>query len=154
MTNPLQTMQLATPAKIRRGAAHTVVQVSGFTLIELLIAMAVAAILAAIAFPAYQDQVRRVRRAEARAALQEVAVRQQEFYLNNRTYTAAFGATGLNMPATAADGLYTLAVTNPAGCPVASCFRLQATPVGAQLADDCGTLVLTSVGTKLPAACW
>ncbi len=126
----------------------------GFTLIELLIAMVVVAILAALAFPAYQDQVMRSRRAEARAALQEVAVRQQAFFLNNRTYTTSFGTAGINFPTTTESGFYNLSVTNPAGCAIGSCYQLQAVPTGAQARDSCGTLVLTSVGTKLPVACW
>jgi type IV pilus assembly protein PilE len=126
----------------------------GFTLVELLITMVVVAILAAIAFPAYVDHVMRARRSEARAALQEMAVRQQAFFLNSRTYTSTLGATGLNVAATTESGFYNLSVTNSASCPIASCFQLEATPTGPQAGDSCGTLVLTSVGTRLPAGCW
>jgi type IV pilus assembly protein PilE len=121
---------------------------------ELLIALAIAAILATLAYPAYQDQVMRARRAEARAALQEVALRQQEFFLNSRSYTTSFGASGISLPTTTDGGFYSLSVANPAGCPIASCYRLEGSPTGVQTNDSCGTLVLTSVGTKLPAGCW
>ncbi|OZB35221.1 MAG: pilus assembly protein PilE, partial [Alishewanella sp. 34-51-39] len=45
----------------------------GFTLIELMVVVAVIAILASIAFPAYQDSVRKSRRTEARDLLLSAA---------------------------------------------------------------------------------
>ena len=41
----------------------------GFTLIELMIAVAIVGILAGIAYPSYQDSVRKSRRADAQGAL-------------------------------------------------------------------------------------
>ena len=45
----------------------------GFTLIELMIVVAVVAILVAIAYPSYQEQIRKSRRAQAKADLVEYA---------------------------------------------------------------------------------
>jgi len=49
---------------------------AGFTLIEMLVTVAVISILAAIAYPSYQDQVRRSRRAEAQSLLMDIGTRQ------------------------------------------------------------------------------
>ncbi len=55
---------------------------NGFTLIEVLIVVAIVGILAAIAYPSYVDQVNKVRRADAQAALVELAARLQEYYVD------------------------------------------------------------------------
>ncbi len=49
----------------------------GFTLIELMIVVAIIGILATIAYPSYQDQVRKSRRASAMIAVEEVAQAQE-----------------------------------------------------------------------------
>ena len=59
---------------------------SGFTLIELAIVVAVVAILAAVAFPTYKDQVRKSRRSEAIAELSQLALEQEKFRANNTQY--------------------------------------------------------------------
>lgn len=66
-------------------------QAKGFTLIELMITVAIVAILGAVAYPAYTDQIRKGKRADARAALLNL-LQQQERYMTQRNTYLAFGA--------------------------------------------------------------
>jgi type IV pilus assembly protein PilE len=67
-------------------------QLRGFTLIELLITVAIIAILAAVALPAYNDYSQRAKLTEAFSGLAEFRVRMEQFYQDNRRYDGA----GLN----------------------------------------------------------
>ena len=71
---------------------HSKRRSAGFTLVELAITMVVLAILAAIAYPVYQDQLRKGRRGTVQAFLIETANRQQQYLLDARGY--AVGAAG------------------------------------------------------------
>jgi type IV pilus assembly protein PilE len=62
-------------------------QARGFTLIELMIALAVAAILAAVAFPAYTDYVVRSKLTEAHTHLSDLRVKMEQRFQDARTYT-------------------------------------------------------------------
>jgi type IV pilus assembly protein PilE len=127
----------------------------GITLIELMIAVLIVAILAGVAVPVYQNYVQESRRATAHAALADASARQEQFSLDNRTYTATVGSGGLNMSTTTDGGHYVIAVTAAtAGCPISQCYVMTASPQGAQTDDSCGTLSLDSTGNRLPAGCW
>ena len=64
-------------------------QQRGFTIIELMIAVAIIAILAAIALPAYNDYTQRAKITEAFTALSDFRVRMEQFYQDNRRYDGA-----------------------------------------------------------------
>jgi len=125
----------------------------GFTLIELMIAVAVVGILAAIAYPSYQDSVRKSRRADAKSALLDAAQREERVFTENNQYTATLGTGGLNLSATTTDGYYTLAITNAAANAAGriSTYTITATPVaGTTQAKDttCSAFSVNQIGVK------
>lgn len=131
-------------------------RVAGFTLFELMITVAVVAILATIAMPAYQDSVRKSRRAQAKADLVELAQNLERYHTVQNTYaTAKLQFTQSPREGTAH---YTLSFDKD---PTASTFGIQAVPVagGSQAKDTCGTLALDQAGRKKPtektvSGCW
>lgn len=125
----------------------------GFSLIELMIAVAIVAILAAIAYPAYNEQVTRARRSDAHSALLNMAALMEHYYTENNTYVGANAPSDIGGSATSPEGHYNLSISNV----TATTYTLNAAPTGAQ-ADDttCGTLTLTNTNVKgpNPGTCW
>lgn len=65
-----------------RSRAH----LAGFTLIEVMITVAIVAILAGVAVPAYRDYIVRGRLVDATNALSSLRARMEQYYQDNRTY--------------------------------------------------------------------
>ncbi|MDE2305202.1 MAG: prepilin-type N-terminal cleavage/methylation domain-containing protein [Gammaproteobacteria bacterium] len=141
----------------------------GFTLIELIIAMIVAAVLAAIAIPAYSSFVRQGRRTDAKTALLDMAGLEERYYSTTNTYSSAASALGYGSaawPVTVGSGYYQIAQptvtaavaptsTAPAGTPAS--FSITATAIGDQVNDTaCQTFTVDSTGarTATSANCW
>lgn len=72
----------------------------GFTLIELMVTVAVVAILAAIALPAYNDYVKRGKLADAYSLLASQRVKMEQYYQDVRDYTNACAAGTVATPST------------------------------------------------------
>ena len=63
----------------------------GFTLIEVMIVVAIVAILAAVALPAYGDYVRRGQLPEAFSGMADLRVKLEQYYQDNRSYGTSGG---------------------------------------------------------------
>jgi type IV pilus assembly protein PilE len=72
----------------------------GFTLIELMIVVAIVAILARIAFPAYTDYITRGRVPDATSNLAAMQVKMEQYFQDNRTYFNSAGACGVDFSQT------------------------------------------------------
>jgi len=113
----------------------------GFTLIEVMIVVVIIALLATVALPAYLDQVRKSRRADAIARISQFQQAQERWRSNNATYGTL---ANLGIGATTADGYYSLSMT---ASPTATTYQLLATATGAQASDtNCKFLALSMSG--------
>ncbi|MCP3852652.1 MAG: prepilin-type N-terminal cleavage/methylation domain-containing protein [Gammaproteobacteria bacterium] len=144
----------------------------GFTLIEIMIVVAVVAILAAIAVPSYSDYVLRAKRVDAANKLMDIANRQQQYFLDNRSYGTAAqlyvtaaqlllaqGSCATNdIESEEANYCITITIPNPQD----GTYSLSAAPQGSQVDDssDCTTITYNSsgqtgnTGSATTKACW
>jgi type IV pilus assembly protein PilE len=142
----------------------------GFTLIELMIAVAIVGIVVRLAYPAYNQSVKKSRRASAKTALLDLAQREERYMSTYNTYSQTATDlgynSGLTFPISVVSGtsaFYQLQAY--AAAPTASTaasYTATATRTNAQTADtECGDYRILSTGeqqvynaTSTAAACW
>jgi type IV pilus assembly protein PilE len=122
----------------------------GLTLIELMVVVAVLAILASVAYPLYTNQAQKSRRADAKAALQTIALAQERFFTVNNKYAGNLSSLQISpeMQGGASDeGYYTITLTL-AGADNEQ-FTVTAAAGGPQAADtDCAQFTINHQGVK------
>ena len=130
----------------------------GITLLELMIVVVIIAIIASFGYPSYMRYVVNTKRTAATSTLLQVADRQQQFFMDNKRYTAdltelGYGASpmfvsdqGNSVPAGDDDAVYVVSLVGV----TPTTYMALAAPLGAQLERDgsCGTMTLNQAGTR------
>ena len=129
--------------------------VRGMTLIELLIVVAIVGILAAIAGPAWNDQVIKSRRADARNTLLAAQIEQEQYRANNLTYATSMSAMGMGSFDSTSRDYYRVEVVSAD----ATGFLITATPNGNQTNDStCNVFAVRQTGPEhsgyAALSCW
>ncbi|AZG13664.1 MULTISPECIES: type IV pilin protein [Cupriavidus] len=132
---------------------------AGFTLMELMVTVTVIGILAAIAYPSYQEFIRKGRRTEAKAALMEnMQLFERHFSQVNTYYAAGTTVTWDGYKKYSGDNptgaKYTISAIpcTGAGTPNdGQCVELRAKPNAGFDDPTCDALVLRSTNEKLVA---
>ncbi len=143
--------------------------VRGYTIVELMVTLTIIAILAAIAFPSYQESVLKAKRTEGRAALMKTMQQQERYYSLHTTYLA-FSSAAIDVNEkrfswfsgeNASSSLYEISAQSCKDKSLRDCVLLTAQPgtgkVNAHYRDPkCGKFTLSSSGEKTAEAdgCW
>jgi type IV pilus assembly protein PilE len=137
---------------------------AAFTLIELLIGLAVAAVLATIAFAGYDEHLRSARRAEARRTLLEAALVLEQNFAQTARYDRDPGGAAIAagvVPAVPPFPAQLANVTGPGGNPALYELRFEEAPTpdaftlvasrtasGPMASDACGDFALDHTGRR------
>lgn len=125
---------------------------NGFSLIELMIVCAVLAILASVAYPGYNEHVRKGRRADAQRALEEASQFLRRRYSSMDTHVGAQLPGTLRQTPAQGGAAYNISMienNNPVAMLTAGhTFTLRAVRTGSMSGDRCGDLELDHTGAR------
>jgi type IV pilus assembly protein PilE len=114
---------------------------AGFTLVETLVVLAMACIFAAVAWPPFQDQLARSRRADAVQALQRLQAAQEQYRTDHGHYASQLSRLPGAATGRSARGLYDIALLDAGVGAYRAAARARAD--GAQRVDaECAEIVL------------
>jgi type IV pilus assembly protein PilE len=130
----------------------------GITLMELMIVVAIISMIAAFAYPSYTQHIVNTKRTAATSTLLQIADRQQQFFMDNKSYTGNLTNLGFasnpmyvsdngnSVAAGDADAVYLFTLANVG----ATTYIAIAAPLGGQLERDaeCGSLTLNQAGAR------
>ena len=130
----------------------------GVTLLELMIVVAIISIIATFAYPSYTQYIVNTKRTAATSTLLQIADRQQQFFMDNKTYAAdltnlgwganplVVGDDGRELAAGDGNSVYSVSLANVA----VTTFTATAAPLNGQLDRDaeCGSMTLNQSGTQ------
>jgi type IV pilus assembly protein PilE len=113
-----------------------------------MVALVIISVLAAIAYPSYQNYTLRANRADGYAVINTIMQAEERFFAEEVTYTADLTDLGFAAAANVGspEGLYQVTAAACGGGTIADCVLLTAVPQGAQAGD--GNLTLNSRGTR------
>lgn len=119
-------------------------KIKAFTLMEVMIVVAIVGILAAIAVPAYTEQIKKGKRNDAMQALLAASEAMERYKAANFSYDGAALGTIFNdkVPVDGGTAYYTLSLENLS----ATTYRIRASATGSMAGD--GDLTINQAGQK------
>lgn len=124
---------------------------------ELLVTVTILTILASVAIPSYLEQTRKSRRGEGKLMLVQISAMQEQFRTEQNRYTTDLTELGLaaaGWNTTENDMYQAMVLASTAGCPIATCYQLQAQTIsGSPQWGDEWMYELWSDGRKRRRSC-
>ena len=120
----------------------------GFSMIELFVVMAIIAILSAIAYPSYISYKVRANRAAAQSVLMDLVNRQQQYFIDARSYSNNLVTLGYSAIPSEVSPYYTIDAPTIDNAATPPSYFVTASPKSGTMQANDGQLKVTSAGLK------